>query len=641
MLTIHLDLCNIPHVLLRIIQGSPELDLHNYRLQVPSTSVTLRGNMKVPKHVVSSFLCIVLCSVLAIPSFSQTNSNISPVVTITPMLFQVGQASNAFVCFTNGNQASTKNIQSGDLFRSTFSSSIGVLTSVQTPVLVSSANLLPADFSVSLVGNQITITYNGATKLFAPGDSFCVKVFITTNSVIGSGKISNQSPSNTRYNAVSPAFITASIVDFPTGPPGPQGPAGPQGSTGPQGPPGPTGSTGLQGPAGPVGATGPAGPQGLKGLNWRGAWDSSINYLPDDAVSYNGSSWVAKQSSLNNPPTENENWTILAQNGDTGPQGQQGLTGLQGPQGIQGPVGQQGPPGQQGLQGAVGPTGPQGPAGSQGPPGPQGLEGPQGAKGLDWKGAWDSSTNYLKDDAVSYEGSSWIAKRANINVPPQEADDWTIIAQKGDPSIGSQSSKFVYVGNNNDGSTIRSTNGSGITRYLLETQIGAAGVEAFVSMITPRAAIADTLSWNSRFKVIITAKALPSVGSSAHVTFFFGVIMEDDLVGTNYTTDVIRRHIGFFIDNGVLYASNANDSAQTKSVINGYSLSQYNTYEIVREASRIDFYVNNILVATHTTNLINAPDEQLRFCFGVDTGLFASRAGFLTIKNTYTLIRDP
>src|SRR2546430_14149439 len=78
------------------------------------------------------------------------------------------------------------------------------------------------------------------------------------------------------------------------------------------------------------------------------------------------------------------------------------------------------------LQGSAGPQGPQGDIGSQGP------QGPQGAKGLTWKAAWNAVGNYVADDAVSYNGSAWLAKRANGNVTPLEGNDWTLLAQKGD-----------------------------------------------------------------------------------------------------------------------------------------------------------------------------------------------------------------
>ncbi len=152
------------------------------------------------------------------------------------------------------------------------------------------------------------------------------------------------------------------------------------GLQGPPGPQGPKGDKGDQGAAGPQGPTGPTGPQGA-----------------------------------------------------TGPQGPKGDNGAMGPQGATGATGPQGPQGPKGDTGAIGP---QGPVGPPGPQGTQGATGPQGPKGLNWQGAWDATKNYVTDDAVSYQGSSWRAKRDNTNVTPTEADDWTIVAQKGDDGEG-------------------------------------------------------------------------------------------------------------------------------------------------------------------------------------------------------------
>jgi len=111
------------------------------------------------------------------------------------------------------------------------------------------------------------------------------------------------------------------------------------GIVGPQGAdstvPGPQGATG---PTGPTGATGAVGPTGATGLNWQGTWSSSTDYVDDDAVYYNNSSWFAAGN-----PTIGEvpeigatHWMPLALQGATGATG---ATGPQGPQGEQGPAG--------------------------------------------------------------------------------------------------------------------------------------------------------------------------------------------------------------------------------------------------------------------------------------------------------------
>jgi hypothetical protein len=105
----------------------------------------------------------------------------------------------------------------------------------------------------------------------------------------------------------------------------------------------------------------------------------------------------------------------------------QGSAGPPGPEGPQGPAGDVGPPGPMGLPGVPG---------APGAPGPQGPAGPQGPKGLNWKGAWDAATDYVLDDAVSFQGSSWRALQANTDSAPTEGADWTIVAQRGDSGDG-------------------------------------------------------------------------------------------------------------------------------------------------------------------------------------------------------------
>jgi len=113
----------------------------------------------------------------------------------------------------------------------------------------------------------------------------------------------------------------------------------------------------------------------------------------------------------------------LVNQGPAGPQGPQGLTGPAGPIGPQGPVGATGPTGANGPQGATGATG---------AAGPQGATGAIGPKGLNWQGAWSSTTAYAMDDVVFVNGSSYTALVANTNVQPPAASTWSLLSQKGD-----------------------------------------------------------------------------------------------------------------------------------------------------------------------------------------------------------------
>jgi hypothetical protein len=114
-----------------------------------------------------------------------------------------------------------------------------------------------------------------------------------------------------------------------------------------EGPPGPQGERGIQGPAGPQGEQGIQGPAGTNGISvtWRGAWSNSSSYLKDDAVNYQGNSYIANSSNTNKTPGTDPEWDLWIAKGEQGIQGIQGLKGDRGEQGIQGPKGEQGIPG--------------------------------------------------------------------------------------------------------------------------------------------------------------------------------------------------------------------------------------------------------------------------------------------------------
>jgi len=166
-----------------------------------------------------------------------------------------------------------------------------------------------------------------------------------------------------------------------------QGPAGATGATGPQGPEGPTGDAGPMGPMGLSGATGATGPQGPAGLNWQSVpWTAGTPYNLNDAVNYNGSSYVSLQANNTAEPdlTVGTSWSLLAQagaNGLAGPAGAAGSVGPEGPAGPVGPAGAVGPIGATGLTGATGAAGPTGATGATGATGPVGPMGPMGLTG--------------------------------------------------------------------------------------------------------------------------------------------------------------------------------------------------------------------------------------------------------------------
>jgi len=193
------------------------------------------------------------------------------------------------------------------------------------------------------------------------------------------------------------------------GPIGPAGVAGPAGATGLQGP------QGIQGPIGPVGATGSPGAQGPAGVGmvYQNAYNAGTTYAANDAVTYNGSSYISLQNSSlgHQPDVSPAFWSLFAAAGATGPAGPTGATG---------------------ATGSIGPQGIQGPVGSAGPAGPTGAVGPQGPP-VNFQGPWNIATTYALGDAVSFNGSSYISLVAgNVGFQPDISNvKWALLAQAG------------------------------------------------------------------------------------------------------------------------------------------------------------------------------------------------------------------
>lgn len=159
----------------------------------------------------------------------------------------------------------------------------------------------------------------------------------------------------------------ATGVTGATGPQGIQGVTGVQGFTGAQGIQGTQGFTGPQGIQGVQGATGVAGSNGATGatgvgFTFKGAFASATAYAVNDVVTSAGNSYVnilAYTSSATVPSADTTHWTLIAQQGATGPIGATGVTGATGVQGATGPIGATGvgTAGATGVQGATGPAG--------------------------------------------------------------------------------------------------------------------------------------------------------------------------------------------------------------------------------------------------------------------------------------------
>ena len=320
----------------------------------------------------------------------------------------------------------------GDKFSTTSSTSLSIdLTSPKSMTIGTGLAYVAAQ--PIIVSYDGTNYINGIVQLYNPATGSLV---FNVDSIVGSGSFNSWFVSLSGIQGPpGPTGLTGPIgatgatganglngVNGTTGPIGPAGPTGPAGALGPVGPQGIKGDTGLQGPqgipglpgqtgaTGAVGATGPAGangavgaqgpigPIGPAGLVWKGTWNPTVSYVPNDAVSYNGASYFCIQAIPGNggnpnPATDVTNWALLAA------QGPQGPAGINGTNGTNGAVGATGP---QGIPGIPGLIGPQGPQGDPGPPGPPGISGSGSAsinQAIYW-GAEGSGTGVLIKDAI-------------------------------------------------------------------------------------------------------------------------------------------------------------------------------------------------------------------------------------------------
>lgn len=220
------------------------------------------------------------------------------------------------------------------------------------------------------------------------------------------------------------------------------------------------------------------------GLIWRGGWVFGQSYETGEVVSYDGQSYVSITTTTGvESPDDTAFWDLLARRGDTGETGLQGIAGPQGeigpvgPAGATGSVGESGAAGLRGSPGATGVKGDTGARGAQGiqgvggvkgdtgesgATGPQGIQGVAGVKGdtgdtgaagaqgiagvkgdtgdagqtgdagLVWEGSWSIFGAYVTGEAVSYNGSSYIATQDTpAGTLPTDAAYWNVLAAAG------------------------------------------------------------------------------------------------------------------------------------------------------------------------------------------------------------------
>ena len=255
-----------------------------------------------------------------------------------------------------------------------------------------------------------------------------------------------------------------------TGAAGATGAKGPVGDTGPAGPTGATGISGPQGPQGPQGVQGDAGSSATVtlGTTTTGAAGSNASVSNSGSTSQAVFNFTIPRGatgatgSAGNNGADGQDATISIGSTTTGNAGTNASVTNSGSStsavfNFTIPKGDTGTTGAQGATGNTGATGSDGQAATisvgsvtTGLPGssaavtnagssssatlnftiPRGATGATGE--ITWKGGWSSSTVYGVNEAVYYNGSSYIAIANNQNVRPDtDTTKWNIMAQAG------------------------------------------------------------------------------------------------------------------------------------------------------------------------------------------------------------------
>ena len=224
---------------------------------------------------------------------------------------------------------------------------------------------------------------------------------------------------------------------------------------------------------------------GIKGadgdITWQGEWSSRTTYTANEAIQYNGSSYVCLQGNTNLIPPDNTSaWSLMVSKGDIGATGAVGSAGtvtigttttgsaggtasvpnsgtsseavlnLNIPKAVSGATGIQGPQGQTGSTGATGAgatvgigsvsTLAEGASATVTNIGsataavfnfgiPMGQTGAQGT--FRWKGAYSNTYVYGVNDVVYYNGSSYVNVQGTVGNVPTNTTYWEKMSSAG------------------------------------------------------------------------------------------------------------------------------------------------------------------------------------------------------------------
>ncbi len=163
--------------------------------------------------------------------------------------------------------------------------------------------------------------------------------------------------------------------------------------------------------------------------------------------------------------------------------------------------------------------------------------------------------------------------------------------------------KNFFLGSYLDGITANPGTGI-ITRKLVNTLIDSgstdgAGVQLGSDSVGYKPGSSTLSDWDNDYDFTVRA-AFVGITGNANAGVGIG-----DPVTAGAATVNTNRGFRFYLIGTTLYASNGDNTNETRTdVSSGITVTSFNTYRIVyTHAVNVKFYINDVLVATHTTNL--------------------------------------
>jgi len=207
---------------------------------------------------------------------------------------------------------------------------------------------------------------------------------------------------------------------------------------------------------------------------------------------------------------------------------------------------------------------------------------------------------------------------------------------------GSYNGDFLFIGSKDDGLTESiDTNGT-ITRNFMTTIIVGSGNTAGTKLWSAKFGGTE-YDWDNKYTFYFSAIQTTKGADNRTGAGFWGLSDDTNTPPDSESTPTgawIVRHAGFIrshkANSGEYYvfASNADGSTQTKTDVSaGATFTNWNNFKIdfINTTGTIKYYINDVLVATHTTNIPTG--DVTRIQFGGDTPYYTD-----TIQNNYQLV---